>query len=287
MDFDSASGQLPHGIEETLKTFKSEVNYPSLSDDASIRSRAILASVRSRLHHAGWTLAEVSSELSAVNVSSQGIGYVVAVTEDFEVTSTLHEGNLQEAKYPWQRVTSSPSRRPTGRLRLIIERVSSSPRLVQRWSDTTRWRIEDKLDSCINSITHDAEISVEAERERIAAAEQRFQGILRARERAWLAERHDRNLTRLRAQTAAWAESEQIRAYAARLLAHAEADGQEWSTDITAWADWAMNAAASLDPLQDPKNLAVDHSFTNDRSALRPFLPSSISPYEGGPPSLA
>lgn len=285
MNFGNAGGQLPHGIAETAKTYKSELSFQRFSDNASDRSRRMLATVGSQLQHVGWTVGEIDSELSLISVNSLGIDYVVAVTEDFEVTSVLHEGNLQEAKYPWQRVTSSPSRRPTGRLRLILERVSPAPRLVQRWSDTTRWKIEDKLDSCVGSAIRDVKVAAQAERDRISAHEQRVRARLEARDRAWIAERHDRNLARLRAQAAASAESEQIRAYAARLLARADAVSDETSADIRAWGDWAMIAAASIDPLNDPKDLFVDESFTTERSALKRFLPSDVSLYEGDPPS--
>lgn len=227
-----------------------------------------------RLHGLSAT---VEDDPPSVYVVSGGYSTHLVVREEVEDVPVLPEVGDAAPLYDWQRVSPATERAPTGRLEAELPEARGFPGRRRRWRDTSRWTLEEKVPQIVGELA--ARAAIVAEREDEA---ERRRAARQAEWEAAMAEavgrhRQDVLLASLRAEVAAWSESNAAIAYADALDARAAREPDPaWAAAIRAWASWCRAEAARLDPL--PAGPTTPPDAEPDPEDLRPYL-GGWSPY--------
>lgn len=146
---------------------------------------------------------------------------------------------------------------PSGRLTIELDTTYQGRR--RRWTDTTRWALEDKLPDVLQELEQRAEIDERRRVKRERAEEQRRHERQRQLDEARKLMAEERRALALEQEITAWQRAEAIRSYCDRLD---NAMRRACAPASWEWVRWARRHADTIDPTRQTQLPAMPASPT-------------------------
>jgi hypothetical protein len=245
----------------------------SVSAGALPRALQILQALVEEANRRGYVFVPQADDQLRFQILVGEDRFSFSVREEQDKADVYPEEQIAAAKYPWQRVSPTLARVPSGRL--TIEMVDGY--WIRRWADRARWSLADKFPELFALVEDRAQ---HARNQRDAAAQTAArkrelweQAVPQARGRYLGA----LNQRRAIEQATAWRAAGDLRAYAMALRQAADAWGQERKQSILNWAEFAEQHADRIDPLNEVAGLCFVEPEQISSDDLDRHMPAGMS----------
>lgn len=248
----------------------------AITSEALNRALRILQAIADQCAVRGWSLEPQPADKCGLRVSTSERTFDLNLTEEMVDREVPDDEQMEAAPYGWQRIPLKVAKVGSGRLTLWLD----EPYARKSWSDRRRWTLDDKLGAAFSEMERRVVEAAEQRREReddLLRRQEAWDAAVPAAQESYIV---DLNRRRLLEQAAQHAQAQALRDYARALQAIADsADGPDHAAGIHRWAEWAVDEADRVDPINDVQGLHYEEPDDIPPADYDKFMPKGMSAY--------